>query len=86
MELSLGRNENDDMSEVSNNNRRQNVNNGGPEGLEIRVRRMHFIPFVTGDHNSISIVNYYTHIFFCLNHHKVQQNAAMILEFQWTQL
>ena len=62
MELSPGRNENDDMSEVNNNNRRQNVNNGGLEGLEIRVRRINFTPFVTDDHNAISIVNSYQHV------------------------
>ena len=44
MELSPGRNENDDMSRVINNNRRQNANNRGPEGLAIRARRMHFTP------------------------------------------
>ena len=62
MELSPGSNGNDDVSKVNNNNRRQNVNNGGPEGLETRVRRMRFTPFVTSDHNAISIVNAYTPI------------------------
>ena len=62
MKLSPGRNKNDDMSEVNNKNRRQIANNGGLEGLEIRVRLMHFTPFATGDNNAINIVNTFTHV------------------------
>ena len=40
----------------------QGVNNNWPEGVELRVRRMIFTPFVIGDYNAIRIVNTYTHI------------------------
>ena len=62
MELLPRRNKNDDMSEANKNNRRQNVSNGSPEGLEVRVIRTHFTPFVTSDHSTISIVNAYTRV------------------------
>ena len=42
MESSPGSNENDDMTELNNNDRRQNMKNYGPEGLETRVRRINF--------------------------------------------
>ena len=92
MELSPGSNGNDDVSKVNNNNRRQNVNNGGPEGLETRVRRMRFTPFVTSDHNAISIVNAYTPIDLskllqgpteCCNGINVLMDAILARQLMW---
>lgn len=54
----------DNIEELNNNNHHQGANNVELEYLANRVNKKNFIPFVTGDLNSITIVNICKHIDF----------------------